>query len=103
MRKPEATAVPGSSFCIGVKSASEPTLIHIRGNAAWQPDRIARGARFFYVTCCSVAGNLRSNFDRTQLDRAFKWLVTAHPATIHKLLHSFLWISRNPLQLRARH
>src|SRR5688572_21280333 len=99
MRKPEATALPGKSFCIGVKSASEPTLIHTRPSLPPFGDGIARGGRFFCVTACSVVGNARSNFDRTQLCGLREGHVTDHSVTIHKLIHSFLWISQYPLQV----
>src|SRR5262245_58364000 len=102
-RKPGATAGPEKSFCIGVKSASEPTLIHTRRRAPPAGDRSARGRRFFCVTSCSLCGKSCSNFDRNQLRGHCNGLVTIRPSAIHKLIHSFLWISFNPLQLRVRH
>src|SRR5688572_8998107 len=103
-RKPVATAPLEISFGIGVKSASEPTLIHTSGRAPPNRDRNARGSRFFCVTTCSSGEKSCSNFDRNRLWGLYNWLVTRHPVTIHKLIHRFLWISRYPLQARwARH
>jgi hypothetical protein len=56
------------------------------------------GTRFFPVSACFAGAKRCSIFDRDQLWALRNCGQPRYSKTIHKLLHSFLWISQKALQ-----